>query len=342
MAMKPHIFLFHGPDTFTSAGKIRHWMDEFRKKHGGSNCFMLDCEEKHTEAALYLKNFFQSHTLFSSTKLLVLKHIFSKQAKELAEALLDRLESLPASYFVVLSDEKADARTTLYKKMQVLEKGGRAAIEHYEIPKGPLLKKWVEQRCLDLSLPLSRDALAYFVRLHETDQRSFAEEVSYDLWFLDNELRKLAAYAQGQPLSQNTMDVLLSRNSVGHIFDLSDALMSRNRPRVHQLAHTLLDQHTSSKSSIFGILALLKSQIRSFLILRELAEQGMTDADIAQRLGWNAKRVWVVKKKVEYHSRQQLLTMYRHLLDKEAGLIYETYTPQTSVDLFFNQLMKTS
>ncbi len=335
--IKPHIFLFHGPDTYTSAQKIRVWLLEFAKKHGVNNSIVLDCSQKDPDPLVIMKNFFGMHSLFGFTKLAVLKNVWSKEAKAAAEFLAETIEMLPATYFVAIADEHADARTTLFKKIAALAANGRAVIEEYPIPSGQSLARWIQDRTTQLGATLSGTALRAL--LDRLESPGFRDGTGYDLWRLGSELEKLCAYAHGRPITREDVDLLFSIPLNAHVFDLTDAIFAKNRFEAHRIIAALTsDAASSAKSESYGILSLLKKQLKDAVLLKSILDAGM-ESEIAAFLSWNPKRVWVVKKKLERTPLERLKRMYALTLNEEAHFFHSPLSPATALHLLAHRMM---
>lgn len=338
----PHIFLFTGPDTYTALSKIRFWISEFQKKYGVGNSVILDCEQSTIDTSLCLKNFFQSHSLFGNTKLAVLKHIFSKNSKDAEDILLEQLDTLPESYFLVLYAEKADARTRIYKKLMELHRDGVAQVAPCIPPTGAAFRAWIQRYVSDHGGIVSPEVLQACATLFERKQpsSSFQEGPGYDLWDVSHELDKAISYAGSHPLTHETLAETIAGTDEGHVFDLVDAILAHDSARTHRLIRTLAGATTAqSKSALFGALTLLKNQFRTFLIIKDLLENKTSDTEIATKLGWNSKRVWVVKNKVASHSRNNLAAAYTTLLTTESEYLFSPLRPRTTFDLLARKLL---
>ena len=128
------VFLWHGDNDYAIRKKISQWLELFQKKYTGLNVVKLDALEfsRNQEALIAeLKNSFQVNSLFGSNKLLVLRNflVASKEKSDtpkkktdkntdLVDLLLESLEKLPATFFVVFwQGTKADTRLKLFKSL---------------------------------------------------------------------------------------------------------------------------------------------------------------------------------------------------------------------------------
>jgi DNA polymerase-3 subunit delta len=114
------------------------------------------------------------------------------------------------------------------------------------------------------------------------------------------------------------------------VFDLTDALARRDRPRALELLHELL----ANGESALGIVALAAFQTRALLQVKLLAERGMGAGQIAQAAGLAP---FVAEKSLplaRQFSVAQLENAHRALLEVDTALKRSRMTPEMALDLF--------
>lgn len=322
---KPHIYLFFGADNFSMLQRVAIWKREFIAKYGAHNCIAFDCDDSISGEPLsehLIKNALHSSSLFGTTKLIIFKNAFSKQAKKvLSDLIANELESVPLTHFIVFADGSVDARSILSKKILALEKDGRAGREEFAAPTGHDLVCWIERHVASSNATIDRAAAEHFAALVDasTQPGAFSPEPP-DLWRVTHELHKLMAFVQGRTIVTDDIDLLVTRENGAHIFSFIDALLNGNKTHACTLAATLLPPRASHAVNAVGLCVMLQHQFRVFCILKSLALNGTPDADIAQKLSWNPKRVWVVKKKLARISLEDLRRAYRELIDMEVNI----------------------
>lgn len=322
---KPHIYLFFGTDSFSMLQRVAIWKREFIAKYGAHNCVTLDCDDAASgepPSELLIKNALHASSLFGTTKLVIFKNAFSKQTKKtLADLISNELESVPLTHFIVFADGSVDARSILSKKIASLEKDGRAGREEFTAPIGHDLVTWVQRRVASSNGAIDHAAAERLAALLDasTHPGAFSPEPP-DLWRVTSELHKLLAFAQGRAIVTDDVDLLSTREVDAHIFSFIDALLSGDTKRARTLAATLLPPRASHAVNAVGLCVMLQHQFRAFCIVKSLSTTGTPDADIAQKLSWNPKRVWVVKKKLAHLSPEDVLSAYRELIAMEVSI----------------------
>lgn len=332
----PHIYLFHGHDTFSLSEKIAAWKNRFAKKYSVEAISDFDCEEmvsspisskmgldtistiSLSDPLVQLKNALSGKTLFSATSLVIVRNVFSKKAGVAREMLCQYLPTLSGETFCVLVDEKRDPKSELSKLLTQLSKGSTCSVEEFIIPAGPVLKNWIVARTKKTGGSFDPRALAFFTGALEHEPPS--------LWHCDNEIKKLVSYSTGNPITVDDIRTLSCLPTSAHVFNLSDALLGGNITAALKEAHCL--------TPLLRALAFLMTQFRSFLVLKNMEEDGQPEEVIAETLSWNPRRVWVVRKKLEHHTTQSLKAAYTGLLDLERIIKTGSADPVLSLDLF--------
>jgi len=231
--------------------------------------------------------------------------------KELAEHVATMPET---TILVVLVEEALEASNPLLK---VAEKYGK--IVQSTLPKGNALEQWINKRARNVGVKITPEATSLL-----------ANFIGNNLRLLANELDKLATYV-GKGATINVEDVrqLSAQVQEARIFDLTDALALRNRKQALNLLHDLL----SDGEPPLKLLSIITTQVRTLLLVKELAQKGMRGAQIASTLGMAPFIVDKALRQVNNFTPAQLEGAYRQLLSTDAGLKRSRFTPEMALDL---------
>lgn len=231
--------------------------------------------------------------------------------KGLAECVAQMPES---TVLVVLVDEALDSKNALFK----------AAEQHGKViqcsqPKGAALESWIVKRAKSIDVTIQPEAAAML-----------ANFIGNQLRLLANELDKLATYVgPGNMITVETVRLLTAHVQEARIFDLTDALAQRNRTRALDILHDLL----SDGEPPLKLLSTVTTQVRSLLLVKELAQKGMRSAQISSTLGMAPFVVDKALRQVGKFSPAQLEGAYRQLLSTDAALKRSRMTPEMALDL---------
>jgi DNA polymerase-3 subunit delta len=215
---------------------------------------------------------------------------------------------------VVLVEEALEASNPLLK---AAEKYGK--VVQSTLPKGNALEQWINKRARGVGVKITPEATALL-----------ANFIGNNLRLLANELDKLATYV-GKGATINAEDVrqLSAQVQEARIFDLTDALALRNRKQALNLLHDLL----SDGEPPLKLLSIITTQVRTLLLVKELAQKGMRGGQIASTLGMAPFIVDKALRQVNNFTPAQLEGAYRQLLSTDAGLKRSRFTPEMALDL---------
>ena len=223
---------------------------------------------------------------------------------------------LPEStVLVVLVDEELPSSNPLLK----------AAEEHGKViqctlPKGAALENWINKRAAGLGVKITPEAAA-----------TLANFIGNQLRMLANELDKLATYVG--PGAAITVEDVRQLSAQVHeariIFDLTDALAQRNRKQALDLLHDLL----ADGEPPLRLISTITSQVRSLLLVKELAGDGLRISQIVSATGMAPFVAEKALRQVGKFTSSQLEGIYRQLLATDADLKRSRMTPEMALDL---------
>lgn len=231
--------------------------------------------------------------------------------KELAE----HIETMPSStVLIVIVDELLESSNLLLK---AAEQHGKAI--QSTLPKGAVLEKWINSRVKNIGARIAPDATSLL-----------ANFVGNNLRLLANEVDKLALYV-GEEGTITIPDIrlLCAQAQEARIFDLTDALAQRNQKQALNILHDLL----SDGEPPLKLISTITSQVRSLLLVKELAQKGMRTPQIASTLGMPPFVVDKAIRQVKNFKPVQLENTYRDLLATDAALKRSRLTPEMALDL---------
>lgn len=217
------------------------------------------------------------------------------------ERLLDFLTRLPETTVLVLVEQKIGKNEVLYK---TVEKYGE--VREFEPPKDIRLEKWVVDRARREKIKLENQAAVLL-----------ASYIGPDLYRLDNELQKLAAFAgEGEVVTPEMVRRLTSEAQSTSIFKLTDALGKRNISEAIRLVNQLRQETTlNSQGFTRQLFATMSKQIYDLCRIREMVGLRKSQQEIASTLGVHP---FVVQKNMEMvrnFSSERLDYLYHRLTE---------------------------
>jgi len=181
------------------------------------------------------------------------------------------LREVPATTDVVFVDASVGGKGLRRNGPGVRAVGPEARVREFSVPRRERLQAWIRDRAAALGAQVRPDAVARLAWL-----------MGGNLRVLDQEIRKLAAYAGDRPITREDVDLLASSAREENVFAAVDAVLER-RPGVAARALYSLAEAGAGVSSIINLLA---RQVRLVLLARSLLEAGVKDGrEIGTRIG---------------------------------------------------------
>jgi DNA polymerase-3 subunit delta len=232
-----------------------------------------------------------------------------------AEGLAECAARLPeTTTLVALVEEPLEPAHVL---VRAAEQYGKVRL--FTPPRGAQLEEWLVRRAAARDAHLAREAA-----------RLLATEAGDDLRLLAHEIDKLSTYAgTGGQIGVEAVRALTPVAHQARVFDLTDALARRDRPRALTLLHELL----VAGESPLGIVALTAYSTRSLLQVKSLSERGLRPHQIAQTAGIAPFQVEKSLRLARQFSFAQLESAHRSLLSIDTALKSSRMTPELALDL---------
>lgn len=231
------------------------------------------------------------------------------------KALAEHVGQMPESTVLILIVEEAlDKANPLVK---AAEQHGKATLSTQ--PQGAQLERWIANRARTLDVKIVPEATTLL-----------ANFIGNQLRLLANELQKLATYVgPGGTITVQEVRTLSAQVQEARIFDLTDALAQKNRKQALNILHDLL----ADGEAPLKLIGLITSQVRTLLLVKELAQKGMRGGQVASTLGIAPFVAEKALRQVHNFSTAQLEHTYRQLLDTDAALKRSRLEPEMALDL---------
>ena len=234
--MAKNLFLFTGEETYLLHEQVNSWKKAFFEKHGDINLAILDVEEMPLNEVMAAVN----AVPFLGEKRLIFIYGLPDKPKtrqteeaskkdEKRDEALKKLESdladVPETSVVVFVQSQPDKRRSFYKKLIAL-----AEVKEFEPLSGQALYAWIKKRVQEKGARIDASSAEYLSSL-----------TGQNLWRLSQEIEKLAAYIEGQTISNQVIDKLVVPTLEANVFHLTDALGIKDRRKaIHHLHRSLV------------------------------------------------------------------------------------------------------
>jgi len=293
-----HIVLLFGEDQFALKKTAKRWEAAFTEKFGDLNIDRLEGGKikpnELVEAA-------QALPFLSEKRLIIVTDFLANQKADDQKKFADLLEQIPDSATVLLVEHKSpDKRTSLFKKLKK-----NARLEEFKPRSGDELTHWTIKEIE--------------TRGGKIDWRTATELttlISSDSWKLNNEIEKLLTYSQGDPITRDIVEKLVSGSTNASIFKLTDALGQKRPKEAISIFHQLVEKG----DPIPMVFSMLIRQIRMLTQIKELSEQGMPSPQIASTIKQHPYAVKQMVSQTRNFSLKELKNLFSKLVNIDLRL----------------------
>jgi DNA polymerase-3 subunit delta len=308
------IFLF-GQDTYRSRQKLNEIIESYKKIHkSGLNLRYVDGEDFNLEN---IKNESQTVSMFDEKKLIIFKNALANLKNE--DKALDFIKKLNNSkdIIVVYEEKEADERLSLVK---FLKKEGKA--QEFELLQGQGLKNWVKNQIEKYGVKIDSAALEMLINY-----------VGNDLWWMKNEIEKLASYKKGKKIEVADIELLVKPKIEPEIFKTIDAIAFNNNAwSGKRQALELLHEHLEKGDHPLYLLSMINFQFRNLLIIKDLMEKNQPFYSILKTAKMHP---FVVRKTYEQATKftlQELKKIYQKIFQVDLSIKTGKTDPTTALD----------
>jgi len=185
------------------------------------------------------------------------------------------------------------------------------------------LPAWIDAEARRRGLKLAPRAMA-----------ALAQLVGADLWTLTNELDKLAAYAGGELVEQDTVAALVSAAQEARIWDLTDALVAGDERSALATLARLLGEGQPAPMLAFMVVR----QYRQVVLLKDLRERRARQDEAMRATGIPAFRMNAATALANRYSWQALRDAYARLLEADLSVKRGLQDDESSLQLLVHEL----
>ncbi len=231
---------------------------------------------------------------------------------------VDALPALPDTTTLVFLDGELGARNPLLAALRP-----RAQVREFKpLPQGEVAA-WTLRRAERYGLSLQARAVAALSGL-----------VGNQLGTLDSELQKLAAYANGQQVSEAEVRELVSLARDPSVFAMADAVIEGRARDAVDLLHRLLAEGEPPQR----LLAMIARQYRMLLLAKELLERRVRAPEISARLQVQGFVIQRLLQQAPLYTVDRLRRAYRMLLDADLSVKRGIQNDEAALELLIFEL----
>jgi DNA polymerase-3 subunit delta len=250
------LYLFLGPERLLKREAIERLVGTVDEAFRVFNVDTVSAAEREFGEILDLA---RQVPMMSPRRLVVISH--PESIKEGAQDALEEYLKSPSDQAVVVFD--ADALDQRRKTSTALSKA--CTVVRFDPLSEAEAIRWVEARARARGVTFDKQAIGALVDLAGADLTRLAVEVD-----------KLVAHAGGRAVGLAAVQALVVRSREHEVWDLTDAIVARDRKR----ALRVLTRQLDAGEEPLGLLAMLASTYRKMLIAKELMERHAPAAEV--------------------------------------------------------------
>ncbi|MBI3244482.1 MAG: DNA polymerase III subunit delta [Chloroflexi bacterium] len=334
----PQLAILHGDDDFAIAGRVT----ELKAEMGDPSLASLNIAELDgkTITLAELRGACDTMPFLTEKRLIIVRGLLTRltgkttddaghSAEEAAGAgassqnFVDGLiayfpELMPSTALALVEPKAVNERSRILK---AAEKAPGVEIKKFDVPQGPQMMQWIIRR-----------AKAGGGEFSPAGAEALATAVGDEPRMLAHEIEKLLAYVNwARPVEKADVEQLTPAAGEAEIWDLVDALGTRNAQLAINKYHTLLNMPSQDQFAIFGMIV---RQFRLLLLVREILDNGGNTTLVMQTLNQKPYPAEKLVKQARNFTLSKLETIYRRLLDLDLTLKSGGAEDTTAIDTF--------
>jgi DNA polymerase III delta subunit len=328
--MSASLLLAHGDDGFG----LDQAVSRFAASIGASDRVEVVAERSPDEAAIDRARLEAGSVGLFGARLAVLRQPIRAAGRSTAaaERLLALVAELPDGAALALVDGRATRDATrppplLGKLADAVRARGGEVVERLAPRRGEL-QAWIRHRATELELAIEPRAAAV---LAERIGGAVAEsdiERGEQTRMADGELRKLATYADGRPITAEDVELLVADTRPASLFAITNAIDRRDAAA----ASTAVDRALADGQPVLRILGALQGRLSDLIVARDLAARGAAPAEISRRVGrGNARMAERLVQAARRYSEEELERMLIGLFEADLAIKSNAMEPEPAL-----------
>lgn len=312
---KPMILFLYGEDNYRSSQKLKALKEKFVEKYSDINLSIYEDSFEFGQ----IREAVTALPFLSDKRLIIIKNLFKTKNKNILDNIVQILDYIPEETILIFwEDSVPDKRTVLFKRLT------KEKAEEFEKLQGIKLNKWIQEKVNEKGGNIS-----------SKDAEKLAFLVGEDLWQMESEIGKLAAYKKRGEISAADVDLLVKARLSGNIFGLVDAIGGRDYKKAARIFHELLN---SGENEIY-ILTMIIRQFRNLIIIKDLSKKS-DRFGIAKEAGLHPFVVQKALLQSKNFEINELKDIYERLAGVDSAIKTGEREPILALDLLLKNLCR--
>jgi DNA polymerase-3 subunit delta len=240
--------------------------------------------------------------MFSDRRIVVLENFNTAEEKaagknegkdDKAESLIRYLKEFPESCILIMTSTDVDKRKKAYKTINKLGKC-------YDFSRLNEMdfKKFVWGRFNREGKIVDNQIINKIIEI----TGYFDKKSNYNLYNLDNDMKKIIAHSTNKEISINDLLAGLSQNTESYVFDMIDAISNSKNGEALTILHSLMQSGEAWQK----LLALICSGYELMLVVKEMKDDGFRANEIKEKTKAHEYRIKIASRLCEQYSTKRL------------------------------------
>lgn len=314
------IYFLYGPDSFRSRKKLEEIIEEYKKTHkSGLSFYYLNLGRDNFKEFEKRVN---TTSLFSEKKLLVIENVNANkifQEEFIGLASKSNIQKDNDIMLVFIEYQMVDTRKLFFKFLMSIAK-----TQEFRKLKGAELRYWVVEHLKAKKKTMDSNTLYEFL--------VFA--ASLDTWGVKNELDKLIHYSEGRKISVEDIKEILRPEINLTIFELLDAIGSKNKKRATFLFEQMLE---TGESEVY-VLSMIAYALRNLIQAKSFEGQKIHPSLLAKKLKIHPYVLRKSQINARHFSIEELKKIYQRLAEIDLKMKTGKVNPRLALEMFVTSI----
>ncbi|HWC76357.1 MAG TPA: DNA polymerase III subunit delta [Blastocatellia bacterium] len=313
------LYLFIGEEQYLQEQALRLLYDTLDEAGRAFNLAVLslggDAGSKSTPAQVL--DYANQLPMMSNRRILVVRD-FEKLKEEDCESLLRYLKLPCPTSTVVFQTNSLDKRRKISQALV-----DAATVVTFDLLNDQAARRWAENYLKKRGCSIEPEALGHLIGL-----------VGTPLSRLSNELDKLSTYAGDGTIGDAAIEQLVPRAREHTNWELSDAVLTRDRKRAMKLVQRLMDDGAAP----LMLVGMLASLYRRMLTVKAMISRGASTEEIEKATNQRGYRAIEFNKRVGRASREEIVHGLRRLAEVDDSIKNSMGTPRLQIEYLVAEL----
>lgn len=243
--------------------------------------------------------------------------------------LLEYLKAVPDTCLLIITAGAPDPKNKKKSKLQTAV-GKLGRVYDFGPLSGAQLRSFIVKR-FKASGKLCRNSV---IDLLIEDSGYGNKEIDYNLYNLENDIKKVIAHSSGDEIVSADVALTISTNLETNVFAMLDAISRNRKDEAYRLLHNLL----VSGEGVYRLLALISSQLELILEVKEMREEGLGLSQIQKNLGVHEFRIKKAMSVTEKYSTDGLKRILSKAYEIDGNIKTGLLDQMLALELFIAEI----